>query len=107
MNTNGDNYAYTFLIDRISNIDITPAQLALDPCTGSVVITDVNTGKVKALVTYPSYDNNRLSGTVDATYFNQLQEDLSLPMQHRLRKLQVPLLSQSQPSPALRKVLSV
>ncbi len=80
LNTNGENYAYTFMIDRISNIDITPAQLALDPCTGSVVITDVNTGEVKALVTYPSYDNNRLSGTVDAAYFNQLQEDLSLPM---------------------------
>ena len=80
LNANGDNYAYTFMLDRISNIDITPAQLALDPCTGSVVITDVNTGEVKALVTYPSYDDNRLSGTVDATYFNQLQEDLSLPM---------------------------
>ena len=80
LNSNGENYAYTFMIERISNIDITPAQLALDPCTGSVVITDVNTGEVKALVTYPSYDNNRLSGTVDATYFNQLQEDLSLPM---------------------------
>lgn len=80
LNSNGENYAYTFMLDRISNIDITPAQLALDPCTGSVVITDVNTGEVKALVTYPSYDNNRLSGTVDAIYFNQLQEDLSLPM---------------------------
>ena len=88
LNTNGDNYAYTFLIDRISNIDITPAQLALDPCTGSVVITDVNTGKVKALVTYPSYDNNRLSGTVDATYVNQLQEDLSLPMYNNATQAQ-------------------
>lgn len=88
LNSNGDNYAYTFMIDRISNIDITPAQLALDPCTGSVVITDVNTGEVKALVTYPSYDNNRLSGTVDATYFNQLQEDLSLPMYNNATQAQ-------------------
>ncbi len=80
LRSNGPDYAYTFLIDRISNIEITPAQLALDPCTGAVVISDINTGEVKALVTYPSYDNNRLSGTVDAVYFNQLQEDLSLPM---------------------------
>lgn len=29
LNANGDNYAYTFMLDRISNIDITPAQLAL------------------------------------------------------------------------------
>ena len=88
LTSNGNNYAYDFMIDRISNIDITPAQLALDPCTGSVVITDVNTGEVKALVTYPSYDNNRLSGTVDATYFNQLQEDLSLPMYNNATQAQ-------------------
>lgn len=88
LGSNGENYAYTFMIERISNIDITPAQLALDPCTGSVVITDVNTGEVKALVTYPSYDNNRLSGTVDATYFNQLQEDLSLPMYNNATQAQ-------------------
>lgn len=76
----GDNYAFTFMKEKISNIEITPAQLALDPCTGGCVITDVNTGEVKALVTYPSYDNNRLSGTVDAVYYKQLQEDMSLPL---------------------------
>ncbi len=80
LQTNGDNYAYSFMKDKISNIEITPAQLALDPCTGGVVITDVNTGEVRALVTYPSYDNNKLSGTVDAAYYNQLQEDMSLPL---------------------------
>lgn len=75
-----EDYAFRFMKDCISRIAITPAQLALDPCTGGAVITDVNTGKVKAMVTYPSYDNNRLSGTVDAAYYNQLQEDLSLPL---------------------------
>ncbi len=76
----GDDYAYVFMKDKISSIEITPAQLALDPCTAGATIVDVNTGEVRALVTYPSYDNNRLSGTVDATYYNQLQEDLSLPL---------------------------
>ncbi|MGL5437474.1 MAG: penicillin-binding transpeptidase domain-containing protein [Lachnospiraceae bacterium] len=80
LQSNGDNYAFTFMKERISNIDITPAQLALDPCTGGCVITDVNTGEVRALVTYPSYDNNKLSGTVDSAYYNQLQEDMSLPL---------------------------
>lgn len=80
LTANGNAYAYTFMKDKISNIEITPAQLALDPCTGGAVITDVNTGEVKALVTYPSYDNNRLSGTVDAVYYKQLQDDLSLPL---------------------------
>ena len=60
--------------------EITPAQLALDPCSASAVITDVNTGEVRALVTYPSYDNNKFSGTVDAEYYNKLNNDQSLPL---------------------------
>ena len=44
------------------------------------MVTDVNTGEVRALVTYPSYDNNRMSGSVDPTYFAKLQSDLSNPL---------------------------
>lgn len=80
LNANGDNYAYTFMIEKISNLEITPAQLALDPCTAGCTVTDVNTGEVLALVTYPSYDNNMLSGTVDAAYYSKLNNDLSLPL---------------------------
>ncbi len=76
----GEEYTFSFLIDKINNLEITPAQLALDPCTAGCTVTDVNTGKVRALVTYPSYNNNMLSGTVDAAYFSQLNEDLSLPL---------------------------
>lgn len=76
----GEEYTFNFLIDKINNLEITPAQLALDPCTAGCTVTDVNTGKVRALVTYPSYNNNMLSGTVDAAYFSQLNEDLSLPL---------------------------
>ncbi len=71
------HFAYTFLIDKIRKIQLTPAQLALDPCNGSVVITDVHTGKVKALVTYPGFDNNRIS---DAAYLKKCNADLSLPL---------------------------
>ncbi|MDO4267821.1 MAG: penicillin-binding transpeptidase domain-containing protein [Eubacteriales bacterium] len=80
LTVNGNEYAFTFMREKIRSIELTPAQLALDPCTAGVVITDVNTGEVRALVTYPSYDNNRMSGTVDAAYFRQLQNDLSLPL---------------------------
>lgn len=72
--------SYQFLVERIENLDITPAQLALDPCSGSCVVTDVNTGEVRALVTYPGYDTNRLANSIDADYYNQLQNDLSKPM---------------------------
>ena len=77
---NGDEHAFRFIKEKISNIEITPAQLALDPCSASCVITDVNTGEVRALVTYPSYDNNKFSGSVDAEYYSKLNNDLSLPL---------------------------
>ena len=76
----GEEYAFNFIRSKISNIEITPAQLALDPCTAGVVVTDVNTGEVLALVTYPSYDNNQMSGSVDPEYFAKLQSDLSNPL---------------------------
>ncbi len=72
--------AYNFMIHCISNLEITPAQLALDPCSGSCVITDTNTGDVKALVSYPGYDNNRLANSADAEYLAQLNSDLSKPL---------------------------
>lgn len=77
---NGVTSAYSFMLSRIENLDITPAQLALDPCSGSCVVTDVNTGEVRALVTYPGYDTNRLANTIDADYYTQLQNDMSRPM---------------------------
>ena len=73
--------AYSFIKEKISSIEITPAQLALDPCSGSVVLTDVKTGEVLALVTYPSYDNNRV--TSDSSYFAALNVDLSKPLYNR------------------------
>ncbi|MBP5669457.1 MAG: penicillin-binding protein [Lachnospiraceae bacterium] len=71
--------AYQFMMNRIKNIDVTPAQLALDPCNGSVVITDVNSGQVLALVSYPGYDNNKLANSIDADYYAKLNADKSYP----------------------------
>lgn len=76
----GTESAYDFMIARIENLDLTPAQLNLDPYSGSMVITDVNSGEVLALVTYPSYDNNRMSNGVDAAYYASLRNDLSRPL---------------------------
>ena len=80
LRANGPAYAYSFLTEKIRNIEITPAQLALDPCTAGCVVTDVKTGQVKALVTYPSYDNNKFSGGVNAEYYSKLLNDLSRPL---------------------------
>lgn len=76
----GSISAYQFMMSRIKNLDVTPAQLALDPCNASVVITDVNTGEVLALVSYPGYDNNKMANSVDAEYFEKLRTDKANPM---------------------------
>lgn len=72
--------AYRFMKNRIDRLEITPAQLALDPCNASVVLVDCNTGKVKALVTYPGYDNNKMANSIDPEYYAKLTTDKSSPL---------------------------
>ena len=74
---------YGFVTGKIKSLKITPGMLALAPYSGSVVITDVKTGKVRALVSYPGYDNNKFSGKVDPTYFNKVNNDLATPMRNK------------------------
>lgn len=71
---------YTFIRNRIKTLDITPGMLALTPCRGSIVITDTKTGDVRALVSYPGYDNNKFSGKIDPAYWNKVNNDLTNPM---------------------------
>lgn len=79
-----NNYSpYTFILNKIRNLEITPGQLALDPCSGSVVITDPDTGEVLALVSYPSYDNNKMANKVDSAYYAKLQSDLATPLYNK------------------------
>jgi len=78
--SDGSVSPYNFIKEVIKNIQITPAQLALDPCSASCVITDTNTGELLALVSYPGYDNNKLANTVDGAYYTALTEDLSKPL---------------------------
>lgn len=83
MLANGSLSAYDFMRDKIEKIEITPAQLALDPCSGSAVVTDPNTGEFLAVVSYPGYDNNRLANTMDSAYYRQLLNDLSQPFYNK------------------------
>lgn len=79
----GSYTPYDFLRAKIYSLEITPAQLALAPCSGSLVVTDVNTGNIVACATYPSYDNNRLANDMDSDYFMSLASDLSSPFYNR------------------------
>lgn len=71
--------AYDFLRGKIQTLEITPGQLGLEPCRGSVVITDTNSGDVLACVSYPGYDNNRLANTMDSEYYTELNTSTSKP----------------------------
>lgn len=77
---NGSLSPRDFLMKKIYNIEITPAQLALEPCTGSCVVTDEKTGEILAMVSYPGYDSNKLANGVDSEYFASLQHDKSFPL---------------------------
>ncbi|MDE7325350.1 MAG: penicillin-binding protein [Lachnospiraceae bacterium] len=80
---NGRVSAYSFMREKLTNLEITPGQLALEPCSGSIVITDVRTGELLAMVTYPSYDNNMLANKIDYNYYSRLLEDNARPLINR------------------------
>ena len=71
--------SYEWVFRKIQSLEITPGELALEPCTGSVVVSDPATGEILACVSYPGYDNNRLANTMDSKYYNQLVTGLSRP----------------------------
>lgn len=80
---NGQLSPWQFIRKKIKNLEITPAQLALDPCSGSAVVVNPQDGQVLACVSYPGYDNNRLANQMDTEYYRGLESDLSLPLFNR------------------------
>lgn len=71
------------IIDKLNSGELKPYMLNMDPCTGSVIVTDVDTGDVLAAATYPSYDNNRLVNGLDNNYYTRLQNDPTRPLVNR------------------------
>ena len=72
-----ENNAFNFIKEKINKIQITPAQLAIDPYSAAATVVDTTTGRVLAMVSYPGYDNNRLS---DSSYYVSLLNDESTPL---------------------------
>ncbi|MBE5999248.1 MAG: penicillin-binding transpeptidase domain-containing protein [Eubacteriales bacterium] len=68
---------FTFIYNRIRDMDLTPAQLHLYPSTASAVVTDPSSGDVLAMVSYPGYDTNRIN---DESYYRRLLEDPANPL---------------------------
>ncbi len=84
--TNGSVSVYTIVLNALEDGRLTAADTALDPCTGSVVVSEVNSGEVLALVTYPSYDNNELVNQFNNSYYTSLLEDTNTPLVNRALK---------------------
>ena len=79
----GDYDTYDLVLAKIHNLSLKPSMLALDPCSGSAVITNPKTGEILACVTYPGYDNNRLANKMDVAYYNKLAADKSRPFYNK------------------------
>ena len=77
----GDLTIIDCLKKKIIADEITPADINLDPCSGSVVLTDCRSGEVLAMVSYPSYDPNQFLESL--SYYNQIVLDKSGPLTFR------------------------
>ncbi len=78
--SSGSVSGFEFIRAKIKSLELTPGQLALDPCSGSTVVMDSKTGEVLALVTYPGYDNNKLANSVDSDYYSYLTTNGANPL---------------------------
>jgi len=89
------------IIKKLETRELQPYKTNLDPCTGSVVVSDVNTGEVLALVTYPAYDNNYLVNNFDSSYYSKLINDPTTPLVNR------PLKQKKAPGSTLKMVTAI
>ncbi|WP_034785498.1 penicillin-binding transpeptidase domain-containing protein [Eubacterium xylanophilum] len=74
---------YQFIRSKIKTLEISPGELGLTPCSASVVVTVPNTGQVKSLVSYPSYDNNKFANSVNASYYGKINDNSASPLLNR------------------------
>ena len=78
---NNNTYsALSIIRDKITSNEIGINKINMDPCTGCAVVEDVNTGKILAMVSFPSYDNNKLANEFDSEYYASLLRDDTTPL---------------------------
>lgn len=54
-----------------------------DDTAGAAIAMDPKTGEIKTIVSYPSYDLNKLAVRADSDYYKQLVEQKNTPLQNR------------------------
>ena len=80
---NNSEEPFEWVREQIKKLALTPGQLGIEPCGASAVVTDTKTGKVLACVSYPGYDNNRLSNVMDNKYYKKLAGMSSSPLYNK------------------------
>ncbi|MCI5863383.1 MAG: penicillin-binding protein [Lachnospiraceae bacterium] len=72
--------ASDFIRTAMNNKLLTPGTLGIAPSSSAAVLEDPNNGQLLALVSYPGYDTNKLSGNMDVDYYNQISKNASKPL---------------------------
>lgn len=70
-------------LQRVAEQALQSTLTELNKSRGSVVIIDVNTGEIRALVSLPGYDNNDFSGGIDTQTYSTYIQDEDRPLFNR------------------------
>ncbi len=65
---------------RFTTLRLRLHSLHLNHVSVPCVVTDEKTGEIRAMVSYPGYDSNKLANGVDSNIFASLQHDKSSPL---------------------------
>jgi len=95
----GDNIVLTIDIDWQKKLDELLERRIdqVDAFAGAAVIMETDTGDVKAIVNYPTYDNNLFARGISADEFAKLNNDESTPLVNRAIAVQLPVGSTFKP----------
>ncbi len=71
------------MMECLKRQQINAEDLWLNPGAAAAVVLDVKTGKVLAMVNYPSYDSNKFIGNFDQEYYSGLINNPATPLINR------------------------
>jgi penicillin-binding protein 2 len=72
--------AYSILVDEITYWNSIVQYPEYVMSSGVIIAMNPKTGEILAMVSYPSYENNRMAREIPAYYYNQLKADERLPL---------------------------
>ena len=83
--------AYAILVDQINFFNARVQTQDAIMTSGVVIAINPQNGEILAMVSYPSYENNRLAQVIPGDYYEQLAADATLPLLNHAVSDQVPV----------------